>query len=454
MTTSLAGIAERLTSSALLVACVGAVVLLPLMLIPGYFSSDEYQWAAFARPLAGAPATIDWADFKVFQYRPLTFRLWLWLSAALFDTPRLFHTVFALLGLANAMLLRLVMIRIGSTPAVAALAALLFLLHPYSVFVNGWVGTLADQLWVGMGLLIGVVLARGDHDGWRGAAVALSAMALTAVALLAKEAAVAIPAVVGLAWAFTRRRALLLAAVATAVPVAIYLALRAGVILAGPGDGHYGWSVLLPPARVLQYFSFPLAVRLPEMSTLEVTRRWALIGLLLATAAWFLAVWRTSPRLALWWLLAGVASLGPVLILSSISGQYAYGFAAISAAVWAAALARARGPARLVLIAGVAVTIAHGVAVGWHMVSYGQRAAVFSPAVAELLRTDPPRPLRLRPGEGVGPWLYLRLLHEIPHYRGVVFGDRVQLVAPDAPADYEILRDGSLRRVEGGTGGR
>ncbi len=259
---------------------------------------------------------------------------------------------------------------------------------------------------------------------------------------------------VGLAWAFTRRRPLLLAAVATAVPVAIYLALRVGVILAGPSDGHYGWSVLLPPVRVLQYFSFPLAVRLPEMSTLEVTRRWASIGLLLATAAWFLAVWRTSPRLALWWLLAGVASLGPVLILSSISGQYAYGFAAISAAVWAAALARARGPARLVLIAGVAVTIAHGVAVGWHMVSYGQRAAVFSPAVAELLRTDPPQPLRLRPGEGVGPWLYMRLLHEIPHYRGVVFGDRVQLVAPDAPADYEILRDGSLRRLEGGTGGR
>jgi len=41
-------------------------------------------------------------------------------------------------------------------------------------------------------------------------------------------------------------------------------------------------------------------------------------------------------------------------------------------------------------------------------------------------------------------WIYLRLSHQIPSYDGVPIGDRVVLVASDAPADYVIGKDGAL----------
>ncbi len=40
--------------------------------------------------------------------------------------------------------------------------------------------------------------------------------------------------------------------------------------------------------------------------------------------------------------------------------------------------------------------------------------------------------------------IFQRLTHQIPHYRGVLIGDRVQLVGDDAPADRVIQPDGRL----------
>ena len=60
-------------------ACVllAALILqLPLILNPGYFSHDELQWAA----LANASTPSPWLETSAFQYRPLTFSLWMALS--------------------------------------------------------------------------------------------------------------------------------------------------------------------------------------------------------------------------------------------------------------------------------------------------------------------------------------------------------------------------------------
>src|SRR3546814_6477393 len=59
---------------------------------PGYFSHDELQWASFAGN-SGPIQWVPWLDVASFQYRPLTFNLWLWLSRHLFDTPQLFHAL-------------------------------------------------------------------------------------------------------------------------------------------------------------------------------------------------------------------------------------------------------------------------------------------------------------------------------------------------------------------------
>jgi hypothetical protein len=75
--------------------------------------------------------------------------------------------------------------------------------------------------------------------------------------------------------------------------------------------------------------------------------------------------------------------------------------------------------------------------------------AVFSPALAEAVAAHAAHsrgdvPLRLRPAPDADAWIFMRLTHEIPSYRGVAIGKRVQLVAADAPADAVIAADGSI----------
>ena len=56
-----------------------ALVLLaqwPLVSNPGYFSHDELQWAARAGTTGPIPWE-SWTAVDAFQYRPLTFNLWL-----------------------------------------------------------------------------------------------------------------------------------------------------------------------------------------------------------------------------------------------------------------------------------------------------------------------------------------------------------------------------------------
>jgi hypothetical protein len=79
----------------------------------------------------------------------------------------------------------------------------------------------------------------------------------------------------------------------------------------------------------------------------------------------------------------------------------------------------------------------------------GQVQAVFSPALAEAVAAHAAQapgdaPLRLRPAPDADAWIFARLTHDIPSYRGVAIGKRVQLVAADAPADAVIAADGKL----------
>ncbi|MCA1713974.1 MAG: hypothetical protein LC715_02205, partial [Gammaproteobacteria bacterium] len=192
---------------------------LPLVLNPGYFSHDELQWAAFA----SAGQTFSWTAFDAFQYRPLTFNLWLWLSKRLFDHPQGFHAVMVGLGALNGALLALLAKRLAVAPAAALVGALVFALGPYGMYVHGWVGTLGDLLWVGFALLAG--LATTCFRNWL--AVIASVVVLTSLALLSKEAAVSIPPLLGVGWWFLGRpRIWAVAAVAAAVPVLLYLGMH------------------------------------------------------------------------------------------------------------------------------------------------------------------------------------------------------------------------------------
>ena len=135
---------------ALQVFALACLLQLPLVLNPGYYSHDELQWAVHAAD----GVQVAWLDVSAFQYRPLTFNLWMLLSRALFDTPRLFHAVLVASGALNAALLFAVARGFGVQARPVIVGALVFVLSPYAVYTHGWVGCIADLLWVGCALLL------------------------------------------------------------------------------------------------------------------------------------------------------------------------------------------------------------------------------------------------------------------------------------------------------------
>ena len=119
-------------------------------------------------------------------------------------------------------------------------------------------------------------------------------------------------------------------------------------------------------------------------------------------------------------LLGGIAALLPVLPLASAWNHYAYGFAAIAAMTVAAAWPHASRIGRIAIGVFAVLTALHGGAVMWRMQQVGRIQSVFSPALAEAVRThSDAAPVVLRIGPGIKPWIVQRLTHDIPRYDGV-----------------------------------
>ncbi|HEY5852302.1 MAG TPA: hypothetical protein VIT62_16270 [Lysobacter sp.] len=431
-------------------AVMAAVVLAqaPLVFNPGYFSHDELQWAAFAGHDANLLSRANlWTGFDTFQYRPVTFTLWLWLSQHLFGHPHLFHGLMVVWGGLNAAMLASLLDRFGVAPKAAFAGALVFALTPFAMQTHGWVGTLGDLIWVGCALATGL-LAQRARSPWLAAA---GAAVLTAIGLLSKESAIVIPALTAVAWLLLGRpRSWLYATVGALVPVAVYLALRLGVILFAPREAaNYGWSLGFIPLRWMEYQLFPpIATRLGITGLLpggfSDPRTWVAGAVWLALAWTF---WRTGTRWLLAFLLLGAAALGPVMVLAESANQYGYGYAAAIAGLGAAAWSRTGRSGHVVLVLAALLSSWHGVNVMRRMHQIGELQSVFSPSLARAVAASGNNVVRIRAKDPGQHWIYLRLSHEIPSYAGVPIGDRVVLVASDAPADYEIGKDGALAPV-------
>jgi hypothetical protein len=414
---------------------------LPLVLNPGYYSHDELQWAA--RAVHGE--WFAWSALDAFQYRPLTFNLWVALSKLLFATPMAFHAVLVLWGCANAALLCAIGRRFGMRPWAAAMGALCFALGPYATYVHGWVGCIGDLAWLGCALLVAWIALRAR----RVVVIAMAAAVLTAVGLLAKEAALAIPALAAVAWWFdvARRPRWLAVVLASGAVAALFLGLRADALLHAPREGaQYALSLANVPLRWLEYQLFPvLATRLETFTTFNAgVGKQILVAMLLWSAlAW--ALWRAGARYLALFLLGGIAALAPVLPLGSAWNHYAYGFAAVASMSVAAAWKDAAQPARLAMVVFAGLTLLHGAVVMFGMYQVGRVQSVFSPALAQAVRAHGDAPLRLRVVPGAKEWVFVRLTHDIPEYDGVAIGDRVRLVGAGESADAVVLPDGRLQ---------
>lgn len=417
-----------------------------LIFNPGYFSHDELQWAAIADQHAGcAFCNGMWADVQAFQYRPLTFSIWIALSRALFVHPYAFHAVMVIGGALNAAMLALLLRRSGAGVLLAAVGAWVFAVGPYAAFTIGWVGTIAELIWVFCALCMGILMQREAPSRLSYSAVFM----LTVVALLAKETAVVIPALLLLAWWFSgRRRPWAIATVLAAVPVMIYLAIRLKVILHAPASvgSSYAWSLASIPVRWAEFQLFPGANHLFGSDALLVHgirgRQLRISALLWLALLW--ALWRAGPRYLAAFLLASTAALGPVLILGVAATWYGYGLEAVVTGVCVLGWARMSRSARIVLVLVAGMWVSHGFYIMRITHDIGEKQARFSPALAAAIQRAGGQLVTLQLQNQADRWIYLRLTHEIPSYDGVPIGNRVQLVAPGAAADDLILANGML----------
>lgn len=415
-----------------------------LALNPGYFSHDELQWGATADVADGrALPWVGWADVDTFQWRPLTFNAWLLLSHLLFDAPEAFHALWVALGAAVAAALAGLLQRLGATPRTAVAAGLLFALNPYAAYVHGWVGTLADLLWVGCGLALAHGLLSLHQRAAAPATGALLAFVLTTLGLLAKEAALALPALLGLLWCLHRRERLLAGAVlGSGLAALVYLGMRLGTLLTPAGPDAYSFTPEAVPRNALAYPLFLL-----QPSAFEVGALWNASGLRLAVALglWLMALvclLRRAPRRAVLLVAGSGLALAPALPLGMPANQYGYGFSAwliaCAALAWPSLSRGGRG-----LLLGLAlISTWHGLNVQREMRRIGELQAVFQPALVQALRTQP-GPVRLLPA-GPDQWIYRRLTHQVPAWRGEKIGERVRWAEAGETAAYRIGSDGRL----------
>lgn len=411
---------------------------LPIALMAGYFSHDELQWAWRAETLRFVP-WID--DGSTFQHRPLTFNLWMVLSRALFDAPIAFHAVMVLWGSANAALLCAVGRRFGMSPWTAALGALAFVLTPYAAYTHGWVATIADLIWVSCALVLAWCVLKLE----RPVVIGALAFAIGLIGMSGKEAAAAIPVLCAVAWVFdaARRTRWFAATIGSGLAIAGFIAWRLPALLHAPRDGgaQYVPSLANAPMRWFEYQVFPPLMPLFEAhTTLARPKLFAIAAVL--WLGLFGAMWLARRRLALVFLFGGAAALAPVLVLGSSANHYAYGFAALGAMCAAAAWPRTTHLGRVAIATFALLTFLHAAVVMLTLREVARVQSVFSPALAQTLASREGI-VKLRVAADAREWIFLRLTHDIPAYRGVPIGERVQIVDDDA--DFEIRADGSLQ---------
>lgn len=422
---------------------------LPLIFNPGYISHDELEWLARADVPWSSMPWVAWLDVSPLQFRPIAFNLWLVLAHAFGASPPLLHGVFVLIGTVNAWLLARVIEGMHVSDRVAYASGVVFALTPYTVYVHGWTGTLADLLTLLCGL-VAVRCMQRAISATRPVAIALDAAAvlLAAIALFCKESAIMLPPLLALAamrqpW---RRSSVAVLSFSTAI-VYGYLALRPVLAHGAEIDPAYAWSVANVPPRLLEYMLYPFVPPLFEIGPVLSKSALRLCGAGICVILLLGALAAAGKRWPLAWLMAVAVALGPVLLLPIAYNHYAYLAAAAAVAVCACAWDALPHRARRVILAVGAVVVVHGITVMPRLYTVGVvQRNLCEDLVAELRGSNVP--LQITAADPRDAWLIDRLLRGVASYRGQSFAGRV-LGETDPIASggrrLQMNRDGHLR---------
>lgn len=424
----LAAFLERASSAKIAVGFVLLAALLqwPIFTIPGYFSHDDLQWLSFAAnsPESWSLPTL-FGDVKAFQYRPLTFTVWLAIGHLFGDSAVAMHVVRGAMGTLSAALLAWLIHRFGASRLLSMSAAMVFLFTPSATYSHAWIGTYADELCLLLLLIMALWLTRPNKSLVASAALAFTA---TALALLCKESAIVFPALLAVLW-FVRRgdsrsRADLTAALGATGAVAIYLALRADVILFPKAQtGGYTWRLADIPLRLFDYTVMPFSLNQFEgIIRVERPLFWIATGLCLM---FLLAVSRAGMRWLFLLLIAFWSALGPVLILPFVTHHYAYVATAVAVVVTALAWrGMGRLPRAVASVALLAVVIHGGQTIRTMNRIGSMQAQLFSELLVKIKAGESNIVVR---AENYGDeWVVNRLLHNVPSFKGVPIRDHVR----------------------------
>jgi hypothetical protein len=397
---------------------------LPLILNPGYFSHDELQWWSRADvPSSADLPWIAWLDFSPLQYRPLTFNLWLVLAHASAATPWLMHLAFVALGTANAWLLARVLASANVPPRVCYAAAVVFALSPFVVYVHGWTGTLADLLVLLFALLAARAIqhATPTESTATRAIRAFGAALLVALALLCKESAIVLPALLVLvAYGQPSSRTMRLAVAFSAAIVIAYLALRVPILVdSASTNPAYAWSPQNIAPRLTEYLLYPFTPPLFEIGPLFNASAARLVAASACVILWLYALATRNWRWPAVWLAAFICALAPVLVLPIAYDHYAYLASATTIAIAASAWPTLRRPPRTTLAILAAIAVAHGAAVMSRMVAAGVVERNLHADLLEIIQLDPHTSVVVTAADPRDAWLLERLLHDVDRYRGV-----------------------------------
>lgn len=419
----------------------------PLIFNPGYFSHDELEWWARADVASWSRLPwVSWTDIAAFQYRPLTFNLWLLIAWFAASKPYLMHLLVVAAGSLNAVLLGRCVQAAGASRRSGYVAALVFVLTPYAAYTHGWTATLADLSTVAAALLsLRLLQASHGANARLDALRAVSIIVLTGVALLSKESAVVLPLFLLLGVYRHPRPGHAIRVIAlSAALVAIYLVLRLHVILGTPhGGAAYAWSTANIPRRLLDYLLFPF---LPPLLEVGPTLHKGLVRLIAAAAclvALQAALAGAGSRWPLVWIAQFAALLAPVLILGSSYGQYAYLASVPAVGIVAVAWRRLRSPSRIAISIVAAVAIAHAGAITWRMREVGiAQTNFYADLLAHLAATQ--GLIAVASADAADRWMVERFLSGVTVYRGVALDERVRRAEDASEASLIMQGDGHL----------
>jgi len=425
---------------------------------PGYFSHDEWDRVHSLNVLGfwgymASAAQIQAGPEFGYPVRPIGFVQQglsaLWMNSA----PLVVHSVDVALHAVIAMIMSLALMSLRAQRPLPELAGVAFALSPLTTGAVAWMGASFDQwytLFMVLACWTAVLIYRGESKPAKFVVLFLC----SAGAMLSKEAAVVLPAMISLcllvfysitqADRFLYRRALAILSM-SAIPIALYMAIRLPALMVSFGGGGHGayspsLSFLIPNA--IAYFTFPFLPSPQEMRAPIPLGTSAVLAVLLHGALIILLARNVSWTVAGAYLIAYFLPLGPVLPLVQPAAHYIHASAVPLALVFAVVAAGAwrQGaivPIGLIVVGGILMTV-HLSLLQYRFYQDGLCQSRFLISLpARLAAYDPvPGPVALEAEGSVRSWAMRRVLHDRQAYDGLADRPLVRFVE-DLPRGAE-----------------